>query len=318
MNWMTRYTNAIQNHLPPRLREDVGQEIQSLLEAELEDLEEMQGRPATEEEVLGLIKRQGAPLLVASRYQQQRVLIGEAYFPYFLTSLRYLAVGLAILYLGMTALHILVHGGNNVVRVLWGQGFDYLHALVVLAGCTTLLFHLVERYTANKSPFSDWDPKNLPSQNQIQNPVPYTSTLFDAVICLLFLGLINGSVVLPWRFDAIGLGVDFVAPAKAVVPLLNLLLGLSLIFHALNLIRPYWAAWKRLSFVLVESAFAGVFLWLAMLDPILVLSGNFGDKPELTDLGLRLTLVLAAVILGFDIFGHLRGFLSLIKPTQIR
>jgi hypothetical protein len=81
MTWVARYVSGVKRYLPRRTRNDIGDELRSILEDKIEEAEANRGRPLEEADVVSIIRRFGHPLEVAARYQNRGALINESLFP---------------------------------------------------------------------------------------------------------------------------------------------------------------------------------------------------------------------------------------------
>lgn len=88
MELLTRYLQAVGEHLPARGRKDTLAELRTNLEAEIEEREEVVGHTLTDAEVAPLLEAHGMPVLVASRYGSQHFLIGPVLFPMYWYTLK--------------------------------------------------------------------------------------------------------------------------------------------------------------------------------------------------------------------------------------
>lgn len=80
MDWLERYLQAVRKHLPWQRQDDIIAELRANLEAQLEERQQELGRALTEGEILAWLKELGPPMMMASRYQPARYLIGPNLF----------------------------------------------------------------------------------------------------------------------------------------------------------------------------------------------------------------------------------------------
>jgi len=111
MELLSRYLQAVAEHLPARGREDTLAELRANLEAEMEAREEQLDRPLTEAEVAAVLEAHGMPVLVASRYGSQHFLIGPTLFPMYWYTLK-----------RSFPLMVLVYAVVQLVSVILGPG----------------------------------------------------------------------------------------------------------------------------------------------------------------------------------------------------
>ena len=88
MELLDQYLNVVKMYLPRDQKDDITDELRENLISEMEEKEEELGRPLNEDEQAGILKRHGAPQLVAKRYAPDqpcvtfgRQLIGPESFP---------------------------------------------------------------------------------------------------------------------------------------------------------------------------------------------------------------------------------------------
>jgi len=103
MQLLDRYLTAVKFWLPQKQREDIAAELAANFQSEIDDRAAELGRPLNDDEVAALLKQQGTPILVASRYQQEhrtvtfgRQLIGPILFPFYWTAIKVTLVLLLI------------------------------------------------------------------------------------------------------------------------------------------------------------------------------------------------------------------------------
>ena len=83
MDLIDRYLVAVRRHLPRPLQKDIVEELAGNLRSEAEEAEQRLGRALTTDDQSALLKKQGHPWLVASRYLPQQYLVGPALYPYY-------------------------------------------------------------------------------------------------------------------------------------------------------------------------------------------------------------------------------------------
>ena len=98
MNWLERYVVEVKRYLPRNSRDDVGEELFSLLSEKVEEREEQLDRSLNEEENLELLKELGHPLSMASAYRSGRSLVSEQLFPLYSLVIKYFLLTLLTVY----------------------------------------------------------------------------------------------------------------------------------------------------------------------------------------------------------------------------
>lgn len=150
-NWIDRYLYAVTRRLPKAMREDLEKELRSNLMDALE--ERLDGREATEQDVLDLLNDFGDPRKVASEYMpEQKYLIGPELIDLYWMILKIAGVGVAI---GLTVVLIisvlqmdasqsgLIQVITRYLGTLWSAG-------VSMVGTVTLIFALIQHTTAGE------------------------------------------------------------------------------------------------------------------------------------------------------------------------
>ena len=149
MDLVDRYVRAVEKALPEAQREDITGELSEDIRSEMEDKEGELGRPLTKEEVEGLLKKRGNPLLLAAKYRQDqrslsfgRQLIGPELFPFYLKVLSF-NLGLTFLVIAAIFTALAVSGQklafNDILSTCLLQLFIQLSVV-------TLIFSLVQKH----------------------------------------------------------------------------------------------------------------------------------------------------------------------------
>jgi len=154
MTWMDRYLYAVTRRLPKAMRDDIERELRSNLMDALE--ERLEGREATEQDVLDLLNEFGDPEKVASGYMpEKRYLIGPELIDLYWMILKIVSIAVAI---GLTiALAISVLQGNpeqkGLVEIVIGYFGTLWSAAISLVGTITIIFAVIQ-YTVSGQEFS--------------------------------------------------------------------------------------------------------------------------------------------------------------------
>lgn len=150
-NWIDRYLYAVTRRLPKAMREDLEKELRSNLMDGLE--ERLDGREATEQDVLDLLNDFGDPRKVASEYMpQQKYLIGPELIDLYWMILKIAGVGVAI---GLTVVLIIsvLQGDasqSGLVQVIARYLGSLWSAGVSMVGTVTLIFAVIQHTTAGE------------------------------------------------------------------------------------------------------------------------------------------------------------------------
>jgi len=153
-----RYVYHVGRHLASERREDVAQELRSLIGDRVDD----EVRPGETEEavVLRVLREMGPPPAVAERYgYERRLLIGTSSLPAFFKLAKILPV--AILAVSIV-----------FIPYAWRDGFtlgslarwltDYFHSVLLNLGVLVVVFVVLERFSAMRAkPEETFDPEKL-------------------------------------------------------------------------------------------------------------------------------------------------------------
>ena len=179
-----RYLQAVRFWLPKTSRqEDLLSELGEDLRSQVDAKEAVLGRPPDKAEISEILKRCGAPIVVASRLGPRRHLIGPSLYPVYEFVLRmvllYIMVPVFIFIVGPATLTSTNGDWGKAVLItignLWSGAF-------VAAGVITLVFAILERTHAIADIACKWDPSTLPP---LERPERKTS-LFQTVCELGF------------------------------------------------------------------------------------------------------------------------------------
>jgi hypothetical protein len=272
MQLLDRYLTAIKFWLPKKQSKDIVAELEANLRAEIEDRAAALGRPLTEDEIAAILKEHGAPILVASRYQQETrtitlgaQLIGPIVFPFYWTAIK--VTLLLLLIPGVVPAVVLgtqAHGqpfsqlGHALVRVAWLCLPALLLVTLVFAAIDFALrrFGILDR--------KDWDPRQLPATATQAKQVRRSSSIAGIIVQSLFIlwWWKHGSI--PYLVLNSGGARLQVAPviASLYAPVL-IILFINLAQHWINLMEPNWR-WLPPATTVITSI-----LGLACLYPLL-------------------------------------------------
>lgn len=197
MDLLERYLQAVRTYLPSKQQDDILKELGENLRAQIEDQESALGRPLNEDEMVGILKKHGHPLFVATRYRQTRHLIGSTLFPVYWLVMK---VILAIVGFGyaVSAL-VLIAEGKSFLEV-FGAIFSYIGAVLPTFGFVTIIFaildignskfRLLEKITKESN--TKFDPRTLPmlrpaSDTPDSRPIPRYKTAVELFFSAAFL-----------------------------------------------------------------------------------------------------------------------------------
>lgn len=235
MDLLERYLQAVQFWLPKKQRQDIIAELSEDLRSQIEEKEAGLGRKLGEGELEEILKRCGAPLVVASRYRAEESLIGPVLFP-----LYRFVLGVALL--GCVVPRLLVWLGFWIFDP---DGRPYLDldkmltTVVALAFAITLAFAILERTGAKARLLESWNPRRLPAvsdPNRISRAGSLIELAMSGILLVWFVGVF-------WP----GKVIDFAGPTIVLAPVWKYFFWAFVVLAVINIqaasanfIRPYW------------------------------------------------------------------------------
>jgi hypothetical protein len=212
MDLLDRYLQAVRKHLPWKRQDDILAELRANLESQLEEHEEVLGRPLTQAEAEAWLKEIGPPMQVAARYLPQQSLIGPAIFPIYWWVLRRSMIwGLGILAI-VAAIQIMTAGfttdsarADASLRAVLPAILNIPFALMQIAAWITLTFAAFEfaiaqgliQWPSNEmlpdAISANWSPSKLPPIEQNAESGSKSRTRVKAVA-----ELVLGILVVIW------------------------------------------------------------------------------------------------------------------------
>ena len=171
-----RYLQAVRFWLPKSGRqEDLLAELGEDLRSQIEDKESELDRALDSGEVSEILKRCGAPMIVAGRLGPKRQLIGPTLFPMYAFVLKmvlvYVLLPVFIFIVGPATLASVNGNWGKAIVItlgnLWSGAF-------IAAGVITLVFAILERTRTLAEISCKWDPSSLPP---LEKRKPKTSML---------------------------------------------------------------------------------------------------------------------------------------------
>jgi hypothetical protein len=196
MDLIERYLAAIGRQLPAKQAADIESELHEELLSRQEEREAALGRPLNRQDVEALLLEFGHPLVVAARYRKTQHLIGPEVFPFWLTTIQWSLIILAIVYVTLLAMAVLLGRTNADIRDI---GSRIASIAFTLFGAITVAFAAFER--AGKAGFlRDWKPSRLPPPHHGTRPrfTIAAEIAVDVVFILWWQGLIHFQNFFPY------------------------------------------------------------------------------------------------------------------------
>ena len=331
---LEKYLNSVRSCLPDAQRDDIVQELSENLHAQIEDKEADLSRPLRDDEIEEILKQHGHPMVVASRYRQDKrsvafgpELIGPAVFPFYLRVLKFnLGISAIVLFIVVVALAFGGHAmtAGDLVPAIFLQ-------ITIQFAVVTLIFAVADRHF-KKNPESwnyrdakhPWHPAfsfDNALKAKAKGDTGRVSRLDSvAQIVALGVGLVWLRVAEGAPFLIFGPAAAFLRPApiwhQFYWPVVAIV-WLGILQGIVNLIRPDWLR------VMVAYRALTAIVWLAVLyfaskaGPWVVLAPEapqaegFRKTAEiLNQIGIYAALIFALVAL-FNLVRHLRRLVRL-------
>ena len=240
-----RYLQAVRFWLPKtRRQEDLLAELGEDLRSQIEDKEGELGRALDKDQISEILKRCGAPMVVASRLGPKRHLIGPTLYPIYTFVLKMVVLWILVpAFLFIVGLVNLANSngdwGKAIVTTmsgLWSGAF-------VAAGVITLVFAILERTHAIADIACKWDPSSLPPLEKTERKTSLFQTNCELVFNVF--GFVWLLLVPHHPFLVFGPASAFLA----IGPIMNdfylpfvLLAAAVIVRQVVILARPQWKA----------------------------------------------------------------------------
>ncbi len=286
MELVERYLQAVAGYLPGEQSRDIIAELKDSLLSQLEDRESELGRPLTVDEQSALLKQQGHPMLVASRYLPQQQLIGPTVYPYWRFGARMILLVLAIIY-GIIAGIAIVTQADSVqaliqssIQTLFQTAFGFIGTALVYLGVLTAVFALLDRHQVRIGLFDNWQPTALAPIND-KLKVRYGDSLFELIFNVLFICWWSGLVQFPSFIIHDGSHLPFkLSDAwQAWWLAILVLVSFDVLLAATNLMQPRWTRSKLMFRLLLNSVSLAILWQLFQTDQLVAYNLQAGDAP---------------------------------------
>jgi hypothetical protein len=329
---LEKYLNSVRSCLPEAQRDDIVRELSENLHAQIEDKEEELGRPLSDAEVEEILKQHGHPMVVASRYNQEKrsvafgpELIGPVVFPFYLRVLKFnLGISAVVLFIVVVALFF---GGHAMTA---GQLLPAIfYQVSIQFAIVTLIFAVADRHF-KKNPES-WNYRNakhpwhpaftFENNSKTKNDSGRVSRL-DSVAQVVALG-----VSLVWLRVAQGAPFLIFGPAAAFLkpapiwhqfywPVVGIAC-LGILQGLINLVRPDWIRVMVAYRALTAIAWIVILYFVVKAGPMVVLTSDasqaegFRKTAEiLNQIGTYAAATFALIAL-YNLFRHSRRLMRL-------
>jgi hypothetical protein len=329
---LEKYLNSVRSCLPEAQRDDIVQELSENLHAQIEDKENELGRPLSDAEVEEILKQHGHPMVVASRYNQEKrsvafgpELIGPAVFPFYVRVLKFnLGISAVVFFIVVVALFFGGHAmtAGDLLPAIFYQ-------VVIQFAIVTFVFTVADRHF-KKNPESwnyrnakhPWHPAfSFENNSKAKNNSGRVSRL-DSVAQIVALGvsLIWLRIARGAPFLIFGPAAAFLRPAPiwhqfywpvVGVACLGILQGL------INLVRPDWLRLMVAYRALTAIGWIVILYFVLKAGPLVVLTSDaaqaegFRRTADILNQMAPYFVVTAALVALYNLFRYSRRLLRI-------
>ena len=275
MKYIDLYVKAVGRKLPARNREDIEQELRSILMDMLDDRAKSANRPVDEEMELALLNEYGSPDQAAARYLPEQHLISPKLYPIFWMIIKIVLSVLAVTTIVSLGIEIGRSGADAaaVAALAGGAVLDLVQSGIQALGYIVIVFAIISRFDKiDKSWNPGWDARELLTirdDDKIKPADPIITIVFATIGIVIFnfypdlisiYQKVNGRVeVLPILTDAFfGYLIWF-----------NILWALEIIQNALLLKDGTWTRTTQIFEIILKAA-SIVFLVVIISGPAIV------------------------------------------------
>ncbi len=329
-----KYLNSVRSALPEAQRDDIVQELSENLHAQIEDKENELGRPLRDAEVEEILKQHGHPLVVASRYRQEKwsvafgpELIGPVVFPFYVRVLKFnLGINAIVLFIVAVALFFGGHAmtaGNLIPAIFYQVSIQF--------AVVTLIFVAADRhfkkhpeswnYRDAKHPwhpafsFDDWSKSKTKSDSGRVSRMDSVAQIVALGISLVWLRVAAGA-----PFLIFGPAAAFLRPAPIWHQFYWPVVGiacLGILQGFINLIRPDWLRLMVAYRALTAIAWIVILYVVLKAGPCVILTPDAAQAEGfrktadiLNQIGTYAAVIFALIAL-YNFFRHLRRLMRL-------
>jgi len=334
MDLVESYLNAVAKALPEEQRADIIGELSEDIRSEMEERQKALGRPLTEEEQEGLVKKRGNPWLLGARYRQDqrsvafgRQIIGPVLYPFYVKVLSF-NLGLTFLIVGVIFLALRLAGqkisASDMVSTCTLQFF-------IQFGVVTLIFSVVEKHLT-KHP-DRWHIKGMGGKfrldlnierdfqvrmgqvrmGQVRMGQAWMGSRMREVSRFESVSIIVASAVaLVWWSSVQSHPFLIFGPAAALFNLapiwhqiyfpIVVLTDLEIVRAIINLVRPDWTQFRAIARVILQAGGLAVMWfamkagsWVTVANPAADGAGKFTQVAHIVNQCLVYVLVSAAI-----------------------
>lgn len=293
MNLLERYISAVGSKIWGKNRKDIESELRSILLDALD--EKTEGREATEEDVVELLREFGHPSEVAGRYNlDKKYIIGPQLYDLYIMIIKIVCIAVPI---GLTIGTIVdIMQSQQVINNLFWEIFlivpKCFSALVSAVGLITIIFTFIEKTAVIKNENlsltnKDWDPRKLPEAVKEHDVVKRYSKIISILFIVLVLIILNffSDKIGIYYGSGIGRGWNFVpifsqGVLSKFIPLWSTLLILKLVLNVILIKDGRWKKSTRIYNILILAADIIIFAMLISIPDFINTNAIFLKNPS--------------------------------------
>lgn len=297
MNLLDNYLQEVSFHLPKAQQEDILLELRELLQEQLDDWQEEQDEPLTQQQIFACLQDFGTPADVAAEYQPEQYLIGPKVFHLYWHTLKLAIIAVFAGHLLLTVGLGLAQGGSPVrVFSAFTSIFDWG---VWVFAYVTLGFAAWQYFGAQK-PFSGFwrAEKQLLQPKRAASKTDMLTNLLSEGFLLLWWNSANPLGWIPPQWIE-GVSVNLSDMWLLLYWPINLALGAYFVLHLMTLVRGFWQKQS----LLAEIALSG---FSVVLVAALLFSGELStvthsnpDTQAFLAKAIENTLTITLLVIGF-------------------
>ncbi len=288
-----RYVFAVGQNLPAKQRQDIKEELRSSL---WDSLEDRFGPQPEIEQAVSLLKEMGSPEKVAASYWPAgQYLIGPELYPLYRTILSILVAVWIIG--GIAAVALAVAVGEVFQPLEWLGGL--FQGFVSMFGGLTIVFAVLQRFGVKGEEQQEFNPLKLP---KIENEdiINRRGQLVEFIVGVVVLALI---AYLPSRIESFFPNAVIVRllAVESVLGWIVVSIIISMLLNLILLVRGRWTLLTRLVNI-AANLFSMVIIGWILNSPYPLVSANGVGREliEITEMGVRIGLIVALVVIVVD------------------
>ncbi len=186
---LDKYIEDVKTYLPGKNRQDIIDELRSILEDRLTDMSAESNQAPSDEAVIEMLSDFGHPLRVAAKYQSDsRSLVGPTLYPFYRMSVMVsLIVSTCILVILLAVKSLFDIDLGDVNRV-----WMFVNTYIYIVGIITAGFFMAERLMERSHYLDSWQPNAMDQpDNALTSAWAAIIAVIAATTCLVILNMIG-------------------------------------------------------------------------------------------------------------------------------